>query len=279
MTQKTKKRLSILVTVLFLIFVALAALPFVFKDKIMVILRQELNKRLTAEVDFRDLKISFLRSFPDASVSLKDLYIAGKDDFEGDTLLMSRDVNMVINLKSLFGNTGYEVKKMQIYDSKVLAHVLKDGRANWDIFPEDTANVDTTESGFNFRLQDFNIGRADIVYLSDSDNVAARMKNLNLKLKGDLTADSTLLTTALTVDTLNFWNGGVHYATNLVLDFTADIRANLKENRYELANNSMRINAIPLSMNGWVQMPDDGMEMDLKLITKFRTIFALIRTA
>ena len=96
MTQKTKKRLSILVTVLFLISVALAALPFVFKDKIMVILRQELNKRLTAEVDFRDLKISFLRSFPDASVSLKDLYIAGKDDFEGDTLLMSMDVNMVI---------------------------------------------------------------------------------------------------------------------------------------------------------------------------------------
>ena len=119
MTQKTKKRLSILVTVLFLISVALAALPFVFKDKIMVILRQELNKRLTAEVDFRDLKISFLRSFPDASVSLKDLYIAGKDDFEGDTLLMSMDVNMVINLKSLFGNTGYEVKKMQINDSKV----------------------------------------------------------------------------------------------------------------------------------------------------------------
>lgn len=279
MTQKTKKRLSILVTVLFLISVALAALPFVFKDKIMVILRQELNKRLTAEVDFRDLKISFLRSFPDASVSLKDLYIAGKDDFEGDTLLMSRDVNMVINLKSLFGNTGYEVKKMQINDSKVLARVLKDGRANWDIFPEDTANVDTTESGFNFRLQDFNIGRADIVYLSDSDNVAARMKNLNLKLKGDLTADSTLLTTALTVDTLNFWNGGVHYATNLVLDFTADIRANLKENRYELANNSMRINAIPLSMNGWVQMPDDGMEMDLKLITEqvdFKSLLSLI---
>ena len=123
MKQRTKKTAAILLSVLMILVVAFTVLPFVFKDKIMEIARRELNKRLTAEVNFRDLKISFIRSFPDASVSLKDLYIVGKDDFEGDTLLMSKDVNLVINLKSLFGDTGYEVKRMQINDSKVLAHV------------------------------------------------------------------------------------------------------------------------------------------------------------
>ncbi|HRG04348.1 MAG TPA: AsmA family protein, partial [Paludibacteraceae bacterium] len=279
MKRRTKKTAAVVLSVILLLVLTFAVLPFVFKDKVMEIARRELNKRLTAEVNFRDLKISFIRSFPDASVSLKDLYIVGKDDFEGDTLLMSKDVNLVINLKSLFGDTGYEVKRMQINDSKVLAHVLKDGRANWDIFPEDTANVDTTESGFKFKLQDFNIARADVVYLSDSGNVAARMKNLNLNLNGDLTADSTLLSTNFTIDTLNFWNGGVHYASNLVVEFTADINAILSEDRYEFANNEMKINAIPLSLNGWVQMPDDEIEMDLTLNTEqvdFKSLLSLI---
>ena len=279
MKRRTKKTAAVVLSVILLLVLTFAVLPFFFKDKVMDIARRELNKRLTAEVDFKDLKISFIRNFPDASVSLKDLYIVGKDDFEGDTLLMSKDVNLVINLKSLFGDTGYEVKRMQINDSKVLAHVLKDGRANWEIFPEDTANVDTTESGFKFKLQDFNIARADVVYLSDSGNVAARMKNLNLNLNGDLTADSTLLSTNFTIDTLNFWNGGVHYASNLVVEFTADINAILSEDRYEFANNEMKINAIPLSLNGWVQMPDDEIEMDLTLNTEqvdFKSLLSLI---
>ena len=279
MKRRTKKTAAVVLSVILLLVLTFAVLPFFFKDKVMDNARRELNKRLTAEVDFKDLKISFIRNFPDASVSLKDLYIVGKDDFEGDTLLMSKDVNLVINLKSLFGDTGYEVKRMQINDSKVLAHVLKDGRANWDIFPEDTANVDTTESGFKFKLQDFNIARADVVYLSDSGNVAARMKNLNLNLNGDLTADSTLLSTNFTIDTLNFWNGGVHYASNLVVEFTADINAILSEDRYEFANNEMKINAIPLSLNGWVQMPDDEIEMDLTLNTEqvdFKSLLSLI---
>ena len=279
MKRRTKKTAAVVLSVILLLVLTFAVLPFVFKDKVMDIARRELNKRLTAEVNFRDLKISFIRNFPDASVSLRDLYIAGKDEFAGDTLLMSREVNVAVNLKSLFGDTGYEVKKVLINDSKVYAHVLKDGTANWEIFPEDTTEVDTAASDLKFKLQDFSFNRADVRYLSDSGNVAARMKNLNLNLNGDLTADSTLLSTNFTIDTLNFWNGGVHYASNLVVEFTADINAILSEDRYEFANNEMKINAIPLSLNGWVQMPDDEIEMDLTLNTEqvdFKSLLSLI---
>lgn len=279
MKRKSKKIWTIILSVVALLIVLLITLPFAFRGKIMEIAKQELNKQLTAEVDFNTLKLSFIRNFPDASISLKDIYIAGKDDFAGDTLLISKDINLVVNLKSLFADTGYEVKKVHINDTKVLAHVLKDGRANWNIFPTDTTKVDTTESKFNFKLQDVKIAKADIIYLSDSGNVAANVKNLNLDLKGDLTADQTLLNTKLTVDTLNFWSGGVRFVNDMVLDFAADINAKLKESRYELANNSMKINAIPLSLNGWVQMLDEGMDMDLKLNTErvdFKSLLSLI---
>ncbi len=279
--MKSKKSIIwiVLLSVVILFLISLLALPFFFKEKIMEIARNELNKRLTAEVNFRDLKVSFIRSFPDASLSLKDLYVAGKDDFGGDTLLMSKDVNMVVNLKSLFGDTGYEVKKVEINDSKIHAHILKDGRANWEIFPEDTTEVDTAGSGFKFKLHDFRVNRADVVYLSDSGSVAADIKNLNLKLKGDLTADSTLLTTNLTIDTLNFWNGGVQYASNFIVEVNADINAKLSQDKYVLANNEMKINAVPLSLNGWIELPDEGMNMDLTLNTgrvDFKSLLSLI---
>ena len=114
MKRKTKKIQNILLSVLALVFITLITLPFAFRGKIMEIAKKELNKNLTADVNFNNLKVSFIRNFPDASVSLKDIYIVGKNEFAGDTLLMSKDVNLVVNLKSIFSDTGYEIKKIQI---------------------------------------------------------------------------------------------------------------------------------------------------------------------
>ncbi|NLO72093.1 MAG: hypothetical protein GX102_14345 [Porphyromonadaceae bacterium] len=243
--------------------------------------KQELNKHLNADVDFKNLKLNFIRGFPDATLQVKDLYVAGIDDFKGDTLLKSDFIHLVINLKSLFSDTGYEVKKVEFSDTKLFAHVLKDGRVNWDIFKKDTTQIekDTTKSNFKLNLQDVKINRTDITYLSDSGNVAAVLKNLNLALKGDFTADSTLFTTKLKVDTLDFWNGGVKFVNKVMLDVAADINAHLKQKKYSLANNTMKINAIPLTLNGWVQLEDSATVMDLTLDSKdvdFKSILSLI---
>ncbi len=279
--SKNRKGWIIVLSVIFLFFALLLVLPFAFKGKIMELGKRELNKQLNADVDFEKLRLNFIRSFPDATLQLKNLYIAGKDDFKGDTLLQSGNINLVVNLKSLFGDTGYEVKKVEFTDTKLLAHVLKDGRANWDILKKDTTKIDTDTTASNFKLQlkDVKINRADITYLSDSGHVAAKLKNLNLDLKGDFTADSTLLVTKLKVDTLDFWNGGLKLVNKVALDIAADINAYLKEKRYVLANNTMNINAIPLALNGWVQLKDSATLMDLTLDTKqvdFKSILSLI---
>lgn len=279
--SKFRKTFTILFSVIFLFFIALIILPFAFKNKVMELGKRELNKQLNAEVDFEKMRLNFIRSFPDATLQVKNLYIAGKDEFKGDTLLKSDYINLVVNLKSLFGDTGYEVKKVEFSDSKVLAHVLKDGRANWEIMKKDSTKLDTdtAQSNFKLLLKDVKINRADITYLSDSGSVAGILKNLNLALNGDFTADSTLLITKLKVDTLDFWNGGVKLVNKVALDISADINANLKDKRYALANNTMKINAIPLSLNGWVQLEDSATNMDLALDTKqvdFKSILSLI---
>ena len=83
--KKFFKIISITISILFLLLALLVAMPFIFKDKIIEFAKIELNKMLTAEVDFGELKLSFIRNFPDAYVGLEDLTVIGKGDFEGDT--------------------------------------------------------------------------------------------------------------------------------------------------------------------------------------------------
>lgn len=279
MNLKTKKTGGIILAVFAFIFIILLSIPFFLKDKVTAIIRQELNKQLTADVGFKDLKISLIRNFPNASVSLNDIAIVGRGDFASDTLLVSKDLSLVVNLKSLFGDNGYEIKKFLLSDTRILAHELKDGRVNWDILPADTATNDTASSNLKLKLQDIRLQRTNITYLSDTAAIAARIVNLNLDLAGDFTADKTLLKTRLAVDSLSFWSEGIRYAHDLSMGFNAEIDADLKNSKFTLANNEMKINAIPLSVNGWVQLLDEGMDMDLKLNTEavdFKSLLSLI---
>ena len=160
--KKSKKGLIIVLSIIAAVLLTMAILPFAFKGKIMEIAKTELNKKLNANVDFETLRVSLFRNFPDASISLKNVEIIGKGDFSKDTLLYGKDINLVVNLKSLFSDTGYEVKKVEINDTRVFARVLKDGRANWDIMKADTtAQKDTTSYNFKLKLQNFNIQKTD----------------------------------------------------------------------------------------------------------------------
>ncbi|VBB44777.1 Outer membrane assembly protein [uncultured Paludibacter sp.] len=279
-TKKGKKALIIVFSIILFVFAALAVIPFAFQGKIMEIAKKELNKQLNANVDFNKLNVSLFRNFPDASLSLKDLKIIGTGDFSKDTLLYGKDINLVVNLKSLFSDTGYDVKKLEFNDVDVFAHVLKDGRANWDIVKTDsTAKKDTTASTFKMMLKDFKIKNSNIVYIDEQSDMTVRLKTLNHHLSGDFTADSTTLITQTSIDSLDYWSNGMKYASKLKVNVLADIKADFNKKLYTLANNIMNINAIPLSVNGWVQMLDDGYNMDLKLNSEkvdFKSILSLI---
>jgi hypothetical protein len=103
---------------LLLIFIgSLVVLPYFFKDKIMLKAKSELNKMLNANVGFSDVDMSFIRNFPYASVKLNDFHIVGKGDFEKDTLLSSQSIHLVLNVKSLFSDNGYDIRKLAFTNS------------------------------------------------------------------------------------------------------------------------------------------------------------------
>ena len=164
-----KKGLKIAAITVGVIIILMLLLPFAFQGKIADIVKTEGNKMLNAQFDFKKLNISLFRNFPQASVTLEDFWLKGTGEFANDTLVQAGEVTAAINLFSLFGDSGYDISKIFIEDTKLHAIVLPDGRANWNIMePDTTASAETPaaeeeSSPFKVKLQRFVIKNMNLM--------------------------------------------------------------------------------------------------------------------
>jgi Uncharacterized protein involved in outer membrane biogenesis len=207
MNKSLKKGLKITGITLAAILVLMFVLPFAFQDKVMNIVKKEANEMLNARLDFESLHISLFSHFPSASIELNGLSLSGVGDFEGDTLVSARSIDVAVNVMSLFGDEGFDVNYIVLDRPAVKAVKLADGRVNWDIMKPDTvAEEDTVEeessSAFRLKLKHFKIIDATLVYLDDSTQMQFYTDKLNLKLSGDMSADVTDIDSKLSCENI-----------------------------------------------------------------------------
>ncbi|MDR0505987.1 MAG: AsmA family protein [Dysgonamonadaceae bacterium] len=278
-----KKFLKITGIALLVILLLLIILPFVFKGKIIETVKNEVNKSMNVKIDFERLGLNFIKSFPNASVSLENFFVAGVNEFEGDTLVYAKNLSATINLKSLFGDSGYEIIKIGLNGARLHAHVLENGKANWNIVPETEAKEEKEDAGqgnFKMSLKKVSISGTDIYFNNDSSKMNLAVKNLNLNLSGDMTADETRIKTDFTVDALSFIMNEIPYLSNVEVKSKINIDADLKNNKFTLAENQIQVNAIKVGIDGWLALKEENsMEMDFKLnapSTQFKDVLSLV---
>src|SRR5690606_4017831 len=130
-------------------------IPIIFKKQIVAKVKSEINNSLTAVVDFSDVDISLIRRFPRLSVRLENLSVVGTGEFEKDTLVASRHIDLALNLMSLFKDE-MTVYRVDLQSPRIRALVNEDGKANWDIAKTDTSatptdDADTSATHFKMR--------------------------------------------------------------------------------------------------------------------------------
>ena len=266
-----KKFLKITAAVIAVIVLLLVSLPLLFTDKIEALIKEEGNKMLNAEFDFESLDISLIRNFPLASVTLEDFYLKGAGVFENDTLVAAGELTASVNLMSLFGDEGYDIREILIDDASVKAIVLADGTVNWDIMKateeaEEVAAEDTTAAApFRIKLQELAIRDFDLIYDDKQGNMYAYVEGLNATCSGDFGSSRTILSLDAETDGVTFAMDGVPFLSKAVIAADMKIDADLENNKFTLNENTFRLNAIEAAIDGWVAMTDEGMDMDLKL--------------
>lgn len=280
-----KKGLKIAAITVGVIIILMLLLPFAFQGKIADIVKTEGNKMLNAQFDFKKLNISLFRNFPQASVTLEDFWLKGTGEFANDTLVQAGEVTAAINLFSLFGDSGYDISKIFIEDTKLHAIVLPDGRANWNIMePDTTASAETPaaeeeSSPFKVKLQRFVIKNMNLIYDDQQGKMYADIQDFNTTCAGDLGSERTTLKLEAETKSLTYKMNGIPFLANANISAEMDVDADLANNKYTLKDNTIRLNAIQAGIDGWVALKDPAIDMDLKLNTNdigFKEILSLI---
>lgn len=268
---------------LLLIIVLLIAAPFIFKDKIISIVKEETNKSLNAKVDFGEFDLSIFSSFPDFRFQINKVSVIGIDEFKDDTLAYIEQLSTDINLKSVISGGPYGINSVVIDKARILGKVLANGKANWDIAKPDTVPVTPEAPGeptkFAMKLKEFKINEAYIVYDDIQGGMYAKLENFNYALSGDFTQDNFVMSNLLEIAKTTFKMESVNYLTDVKTRLKADLDMDMPKMKFAFKENEFSLNDLHLGLDGYVEMPDTNITMDLKFGAKkadFKSILSLI---
>ncbi|HQQ92937.1 MAG TPA: AsmA-like C-terminal region-containing protein [Bacteroidia bacterium] len=290
MANPEKKKSSLLFRIfkwtgisLLIIVLLLIAAPFIFKDKIVALVKEQANANLNAKVDFGEFDLSLISSFPDFRFEINKVSVIGVGAFDKDTLLYLEQLRTDINLKSVLSGSQYQINSILINKARIFAKILPNGKANYDIAKSDSSaapqaeNADTSK--FAMKLKAFNITESLIEYDDKQGNMYARIENMNYSMNGDFTQDVFIMNNLLDIAKLTFKMDGIAYLSNVHTTAKADMEMDMPKFKFTFKDNEFALNDLALGMDGWLAMPDTNMDMALTFKakqTEFKSILSLI---
>lgn len=281
-----KKRLLIITGIVFgVLLLAILILPYLFKPTIKQAADKFIAENIDADVSFPQdgLSLGMLSHFPNFTVALEDLTVAGRGEFKGDTLVKLKKFEVTVNVFALISSGRIEINKIILDEPKLNVIVLPNGKANYDIYkakPDTTTKADTAKSEpVKFRLKLLALNNADIIYSDQKSKMFASVKNLSISGKGDLAENVFDLTTTLKADKATVAMAGVEYLSNKSLDLNFVVNMDMNNSKYTFKDNSIKVNDFNFGFNGWVQMVQNAVKMDVTfkaLDNSFKGLLSLV---
>ena len=278
-----KTLLKITAVLLIIIVALLFILPLVYKSEIIRLTKIELNKSVNAQIDFADMDLSLIKSFPDFNLSIDGLYISGNDEFVNDTLVKIKTVSLSVDIFSVISDDSYIINKIKLYEPTIKVVIKENGLANYDISmpPEEVAVESTSEdsSPFNLQIKKFQIIDGTINYEDKSISALINLSGINHTLSGNLSSDNVTLNTATRIANFNFSYEGIPYASNMAISYKANIVADMKNEIYTLGKNELILNNLFIGFDGSVSYVNNDMNLVLTFASigsDFKDILSLI---
>lgn len=279
-----KKILKIFGVFVLILVIGLIAAPFLFKGTIEKLIKKTINNNVNAQVEWRDLDLTLFSSFPDATVVIKDFSVINNDPFKGDTLASGERLELQMGIKQLLKKENEQIKVDELNLEKAYINIKVDslGNANYDIAKEQPQTTetptDTTSSGFTFDLSHYEIKDSRINYLDESTKTFFKLKDVNHEGNGDLSVSkSTLETQTNALVSLDL--DGVNYLEDHTIILDANFELDLDKQKYTFLENEAKINELPLTFNGFVQVNEDNNDIDITFKTPssdFKNFLAII---
>lgn len=250
--------------VLFLfIGIALAAIviPIVFKDDIVAGLKTAINDNINAEVDFAEVDLSIISTFPNAGIQVSNIAISGIGPFEGIPLANIGNATVEVSLPSIFNDeTPLEVREVSIKDANLNILIKKNGAANYDIIkPTEAAEQ---EGDFILKLSKYELVNSSLRYTDRSTKQEVTIEKIYHSGSGSFFNDVFDLDTKTDISGLTVVSDGTAFLSKATAKADVKLGVDLGTNTYTLKENKLSINAMDVNLDGKVQMKETEMLMD-----------------
>lgn len=278
-----KKILKIIGIFIAVLVVLLALSPLFFKGTLEKLVKKTIDENVNADVSWSNFDLSLFRSFPDAALTIKDFSVVNRAPFDGDTLASGKLLKLDMGITQLFksGNDPIKIDGLLLDNAFVNIKIDSTGQINYDIAVKKDApvtdNVEGNE-GFTFDLKKYELKDSRINYLDDTSKTFLYLKEVNHQGTGDFSlAQSQLDTETSALASLKIEE--IEYLNDNSIALDAIFQLDLEAQKYTFLENEARINELPLTFDGFVQINETNNEIDLTFKTPssdFKNFLAVI---
>ncbi|MBK8700409.1 MAG: hypothetical protein IPN29_13125 [Saprospiraceae bacterium] len=210
------------------------------------------------------MDVSFLRSFPEVAITVNDLKVMGLDTFYGNTLLDAKALRMDFSLLPLFNkNLPRSIKYIGLQSANLDLIILNDTLTNYLI-----TKPSKDSSMVEFKLEDYELNDCKLKYTDFTLPLEVNLANLNHKGSGDIADVVFDLNTSTTADSLTLVFDGFTYLTKVKASLDAVFHIDLDKQLFELKDNTLKVNKLTGTGDGYVQFLDDE---NMKLAASVKT--------
>ncbi len=259
----------------------LVAPAYLFRGKIILLVKAEINKSVNASVDFKEVNISFFRNFPKVSIGLDELQVIGTGYFAGDTLLYAKRLDATINIMSFYRGKDMAIYSLYLESPRINALVTKEGLANWDIIKKDNSKTDKEKESkpFNLQLKKYAIENGYVKYDDRESDISTVVENLDHSGSGDFTADLFTLKTSTTADAVTYTYSAIPFLSKVKTTIDTDIKIDSKNSVYSFDAMDILLNELKINGNGNIKGLANGYDMNINFKspgTGLKNILSLI---
>ena len=233
-----------------------------YRDELAGKIREEINSNMEADLEFGTYSVNIFRHFPDVTLTVNDLIITGRGAFSADTLSRIGQLGIEVDLYSLF-REPLVIESVHFDKGNLFAKVLSDGRANWDIFPAtDAPAVDTSDAGIAYRIQRISFRDAFISYDDLESNIQSDLHQVQIDLEKN--AGDKYWQSLITVPEWNAKMEGMQLLQKARAEWKAALEFSQDSFGVAFGENALALNEIEFALDGYAQMPDTTIEMDIR---------------
>lgn len=222
-----------------------------FEDEVKKFAVDQINRQLNTKIEVKDIRLSLLKKFPNASLEFIDVKCKEVSDKEPKrNLFEAGSVFLQFSVWDIF-RKNYTFKKLNIKNGKAYLHIDREGKQNFDILktkPERHKKEKQTAQAFRFNQ--FTIDNMHVTFRNDPEEQEFRVLIRSFSLSGKFSSDrhTTKSSGNFLVEMIRF--GSDEFITNKTVYYSTLLDVNRKQRTYTIKKGSFGIGNLEFEAGG-----------------------------